>query len=130
MSPPRPTAKWEQAPIKRSMPTVISKAYESEFPIAPRIVNGEKVTYERVDPRNPKWFFGRDPRGIAGYFPIEWFTIDEIEMSAFARSDYDATELSVSIGLPVEVERQYGGWLFVRTSRGKRGWIPSECVLQ
>lgn len=61
-------------------------------------------------------------------FAVKWFDVNEQSKSARARRDYDATELTVAVGEPVETEEAYGRWLLVRTASGARGWIPDECI--
>jgi len=103
----------------------ITEAYTREFAVAPRASRGDVVHFEKVDPKNHHWFFGRDVRGVVGFFPVDWFQIDG--QSAVASRDYDAAELSVSVGRPVTIIERYGGWLFVADG-GSRGWIPEQAV--
>ncbi len=110
------------------MNAIVTQPYEPEFPVAPTAAAGERVTYLRGDPKNPAWFFGRDARGIEGYFPCVWFTIDEAAQVAWAQRAYAAAELRVSAGDPVTVEECLGGWLLVRTPDGRRGWILESCI--
>ncbi|HEY0968266.1 MAG TPA: hypothetical protein VGD88_12820 [Opitutaceae bacterium] len=108
------------------MKLTITTAYEPEFPLAPTAVTGERVTFLRVDPKNPAWFFGRDARGIEGFFPCAWFTIDERAQTAVAGRAYAAAELRVAACDVVTLEERHGGWLFVRTADGRCGWIPED----
>ncbi|MEZ5277427.1 MAG: SH3 domain-containing protein [Opitutaceae bacterium] len=97
------------------------------FESAPRVHEGEKVVFERFDSRNPAWFFGRDPNAVEGYFPTDWFLINQADGTATARRSYDGMELSVSAGDAIALEEEYGGWVLV-TSGEHRGWIPKACL--
>jgi len=44
--------------------------------------------------------------------------------------DYTARELTVDRGEMVEIMEEVGGWLWVATSDGHQGWIPSRSVAQ
>ena len=103
----------------------ITASYSREFETAPRVAKGEVVHFEKLDPKNRHWFFGRDSRGATGFFPIGWFEVDG--STAIASRDYDAAELTVSIGSEVTIIERYGGWILVENSGGK-GWIPEESI--
>ena len=117
------------AEVKHEPGTVIkvTKAYSRSFPNPPKARAGETVEFQRLDDKNPAWFFGRDASGAEGYFPVEWFNIDEGNRTAIALRDYDANELSIQPGDAVEVKEEYGQWLLVKR-QGEMGWIPKECV--
>ncbi|BET67898.1 hypothetical protein ASA1KI_28160 [Opitutales bacterium ASA1] len=103
----------------------VTRAYTSEFEVAPRASEGDVVQFDAYYANNPRWFYGRDSRGVAGYFPVDWFEIDG--SVAVARRAYDATELTVSLGREVSIVEQYGGWLLV-TDGVATGWIPEESI--
>ncbi len=104
-------------------------SHTRSFDETPRAEEGETIAFGHFDPKNPAWFFGRDARGIEGYFPSGWFDVFEATGSARALRDYDAFELSVTDGERIEAEEEYGGWVLVVSSDG-RGWIPLSCVPQ
>jgi hypothetical protein len=108
---------------------VITKPHSSSFETTPSAGPGEVVTFFHPDPGNPAWFFGRDPRGIDGYFPASWFRIDENRNQATASRSYDASELSVEPGDEVQILETHGDWVQVASPRGS-GWIPEKCVRQ
>ena len=106
---------------------VITKPHLRSFEVTPSVGAGEMVTFLHPDPETPQWFFGRDPRGIDGYFPASWFRIDENQSRATASRSYDAAELSVEAGDEILILEGYGTWLHVSSARGI-GWIPETCV--
>lgn len=108
------------------MNATVTRPYEPAFPVAPAAKVNERVTFLHLDPKNPAWFFGRDARGVEGFFPCAWFAIDEAAQSAVARRDYAAMELRVTPGDAVTLDELHGGWLLVRAADGRRGWIPDD----
>ena len=104
----------------------VTKAHRKEFDPAPRAARGSIVVFERFGPTNPAWFFGRDPEGVCGYFPVGWFSIDGAK--ARALRSYDATELTVAAESYVEVVERYGQWVLAVDESGNQGWVPEECL--
>lgn len=104
----------------------VRQAYVREFERAPRASAGAVVTFIRLDPKNPAWFFGRDQAGVEGFFPVQWFELAGV--GARARRDYDAAELTVNVGTEVEVGERYGQWVHVTDPTGARGWILESCL--
>ena len=103
-------------------------AHHRSFERAPRVAEGGVVRRFRDDERSPGWFYGADGEGTAGYFPIEWFDLDATGAMATARRDYDAMELTIDAGVPVECLAEAAGWMLVRTDTGAQGWIPLACL--
>jgi SH3-like domain-containing protein len=88
------------------------------------------VTTERVEDwrETPGWAWRwcRDAAGREGWAPEALLALDGAE--ATLREDYDATELGVTVGARVTVERELSGWALCRTEDGARGWVPLECL--
>ena len=38
--------------------------------------------------------------------------------------DYEATELNVSTGEELKIEKEESGWVWVSNKEGKQGWVP------
>jgi hypothetical protein len=108
------------------MKCLILQPYQREFDPAPRVAQCGVVEFEKLDPRNPAWFFGRDAEGIAGFFPVAWFEVTG--STATAKRDYDATELTVRAGDAVQVLERHGRWARVEREDGTSGWIPEESL--
>jgi len=105
-----------------------TKAHERSFERAPRVGAGEVVRRLRDAEKDPGWFFGVAPDGVEGYFPVSWFSIDATGATARALRDYDAAELTIGAGIPVECLAEEPGWRLVRAQDGREGWIPDACV--
>lgn len=105
---------------------IATENHRASFDVNPDVEKGDKVTFKGLDSKNSSWFIGVDSLGRKGYFPVGWFQIDDRSGSAIAGRDYNAKELSISAGDHFEVEEEYGGWLFVATCEGRKGWIPTS----
>ena len=104
-----------------------ASTHKRTFESAPRVHEGETVVFARFDSRNPAWFFGRDANAVEGYFPTDWFRINQAGGTATARRSYDGMELSVNAGDAITAQEEYGDWVLV-TSGEHRGWIPKACL--
>lgn len=102
-------------------------SHTPSFAANPKAQKGDAVIFERFDPENPAWFYGCDPSGTEGYFPVGWFDLCEEDRSAVALRAYDAHELSIAVGASIEPEEEYGDWILAN-SGGERGWIPRRCI--
>ena len=51
------------------------------------------------------------------------------ENSGIMLQDYEATELAVSIGEELKIEKEESGWVWVTNKEGKKGWVPLENII-
>ncbi len=110
------------------MRTHITKAHQQSFESAPKVSPGDRIRIVRHDDKSPGWFFGVTAEGKEGFFPLGWFDLNADESSAIAQRAYDAAELTIEVGVEVECIETESGWHLVRTTDGREGWIPSDCV--
>jgi len=111
------------------MRTTTVRAHRRSFETAPRVRAGEVVRVLRNDGKHPGWFFGDTSENVEGYFPVRWFDFGA-DATATARRDYDATELTIEVGVPVQCLEAESSWVRVRTVAGEEGWIPEACLAQ
>ncbi len=104
----------------------IRHAYESVFPEPLIAAAGETLILEDRKAEWPGWLWGVHSCGRAGWVP-EVFVEREDHHGTLHR-DYDATELTVTVGQAVTPLLEYCGWLRCRTESGALGWVPAECV--
>ena len=104
----------------------IIKEYESPF-LNPLILKkGEKLLLEDKECEWEGWIWANTKEGQSGWVPKSYLRISK--MSAELLIDYDATELSASIGQTFLIEKQESGWIWVTSKNGKYGWIPLKNV--
>jgi hypothetical protein len=107
----------------------VVEAYSSPFQNPIRFSAGDRISVGRRDKKNPGWIWALLANGNAGWAPEQYLEIDESIQTAVARSDYDATELSVQIGDEVFVSKSLAGWYWVRLQNdGSEGWVPAACL--
>lgn len=108
----------------------VKENHHRSFTKAPNVQAGEVVRFLREDEKNPGWFFGATFEGVEGYFPNDWFNLRPEGGEATAIRAYDALELTVEKGEMVEAIAEAAGWLLVKTSDARVGWIPQANVAE
>ncbi len=111
---------------EQPIPALVIADYTTKFVDPLKLHEGDKVTLGQKDPEYPGWIWCTDSRGKSGWAPESFIEIDG--SSGVMRRDYDATELSVTVGDTVTILSQESGWYWCRTSRGEIGWLPKENV--
>lgn len=94
-------------------------------PIAAR--KNEKVTILKYDsrPEWKGWIQCSLENGKVGWISESYLEINGVE--AVFNKDYDAREIEVRVGEPVEFLREDNGRSWIRTVDGREGWVPSQC---
>ena len=87
---------------------------------------GETVTIEDKESEWPGWIWAINQNGTAGWIPARILeregAIDRVT------EDYDATELTVRVGIELTFSREESGWLWCTTPEDNSGWVPLENV--
>lgn len=98
------------------------------LPAIARAAAEEVIAFIEHGSTGSGWFKGTDTHGTEGYFPLDWFQIDEVNHRAVALRDYDSTELELPSGSTVYPIITVGPWHQVITADWQIGWIPAECL--
>jgi hypothetical protein len=48
--------------------------------------------------------------------------------TGIALCDYEATELSVSVGEELRMGKEESGWIWCTNQKGQSGWVPADHV--
>jgi SH3 domain len=72
------------------------------------------------------WLWCTNQAGKSGWVPECY--IEQTGNAGKALYDYDAIELSVSMGEVLSIEKEESGWLWCSTQQGKSGWVPAEHI--
>jgi len=72
------------------------------------------------------WLWCTNQAGKSGWVPEGY--VEQAGNKGIALFDYDAIELSVSIGEMLSIEKEESGWFWCFTQHGKSGWVPAEHV--
>ena len=75
----------------------------------------------------PGWLWCTDEEGKSGWVPESHLQVQQDVARVLC--DYDAKELTVTIGQELEIVGEENDWLLCRTCQEEIGWIPRENVL-
>ncbi|MHA2398126.1 MAG: SH3 domain-containing protein [Promethearchaeota archaeon] len=100
--------------------------YKTPFSNPLIIKKGENIIVEEKESEWPGWLWCRNKQNNCGWVPTNYLRIQD--NNCIALQDYDATELTVSIGEDLFIEKQESGWIWASNKEGKKGWVPLENV--
>jgi uncharacterized protein YgiM (DUF1202 family) len=100
------------------------RAYESAYPEPLRLESGDRVRIGVRESEWAGWLWCTDESGRNGWIP-EAYIRREGPVGVMLVG-YDATELTVAKGEPVEVLETQSGWALCRKADGPTGWLPLE----
>ncbi|MFX0032174.1 MAG: SH3 domain-containing protein [Candidatus Hodarchaeota archaeon] len=104
----------------------VIKEYKTPFPDPIILKKGERVSIEDRECDWPGWVWAINKSTKSGWVPRSYIKIHKgyAEMA----KDYNATELTASIGEEFLIEKEESGWVWVSSKMGKSGWIPLENI--
>ncbi len=116
----------EQSDTMRYEAFVI-KDYAAQYRDPISLVKGEVATLDgRQDPWDGNsdwiWVWGANVAGKSGWIAHPLLRIEGL--LGVALEDYDARELSVTMGERVAVSREMCGWAWCDADSGRFGWVP------
>jgi uncharacterized protein YgiM (DUF1202 family) len=104
----------------------VIKDYLTAYPEPLTALKGESLTIVKKDGEWPGWAWCLKDNGRGGWVPEKY--IKAIGDQGFMICDYDAAELSVSIGELVTILKEESGWFWCRNKDGKDGWVPIKHI--
>ncbi|MFX1496597.1 MAG: SH3 domain-containing protein [Promethearchaeota archaeon] len=104
----------------------VVKNHTASFSVPLILKKGEKLRLETKDSEWPGWIWVINKSKKSGWVPKSYLKIHG--NNAIMLKDYDATELTVSIGEEFLIELEESGWIWVTSENGKSGWIPLENI--
>ena len=108
----------------------VIKDYESPYPHPLTFHKGEVVNLgeEFSDDLDWKdWIWCEDANGVKAWAPKQYLEISEAQ-GTFIR-DYNAMELSLSVGDVLEVDEIVNGFGMAEKADGDRGWAPMKNLM-
>ena len=100
--------------------------YRSPYTEPLLIRKGEILQIGNKESEWPGWVWCMIQDGKERWVPRKY--IDIQGNSGIMLEDYEATELAVSIGEKLKIEKEESGWVWVTNMEGKKGWVPLENV--
>jgi hypothetical protein len=80
----------------------------------------------KISESDPDWVWCISKSDKVGWVPKAYLEIHKNQCKAL--QDYNALELTVSVGQEFEIEKEESGWAWVSNIQGEKGWIPLEKV--
>lgn len=111
---------------QQPIPAFIVADHTTKFLDPLKLREGDTVTIGKHDTEYAGWLWCTAANGKSGWVPESCLTVEGD--SGVLKLDYDASELTVTVGDTVTILKEESGWYWCRTSRGDIGWIPKECV--
>lgn len=109
---------------KKSCKVIVD--YKSPFPDPLKLQKGNVVQVEEKESEWLGWIWCISKEGKQGWVPYNYLKIKG-DIAKLAQN-YDATELTVTIGEELIIENQESGWVWVSNKEGKKGWVPIRNV--
>ena len=104
----------------------VVKAHEGSIGDMLVVREGERLAFERRKTEFEGWIWCVSRSGQVAWVPEAWVSLEG--RSCVMRRDYDSTELTVGVGEEVTGALVESGWAWVRTSDGREGWVPVNCI--
>jgi uncharacterized protein YgiM (DUF1202 family) len=100
--------------------------YTSPYTYPLKIQKGERLQVGDKESEWPGWVWCTNIDGKDRWVPRNYMEIRG--KSGIMIQDYDATELTVSIGEELKIEKEESGWVWVSNKEEKKGWVPLENI--
>ena len=100
--------------------------YKSPYSDSFKIQEGETVQIGNRESEWPGWVWCKNKGGMERWIPRNYLDIQG--NLGVMNQDYEATELNVSVGEELVIEKEESGWVWVTNKRGEKGWVPMENV--
>lgn len=110
----------------KTIKATIIKRHKTDFPNPLVLKKGESLEIKPKKTNYEGWLWCRSTEKKSGWVP-ENFT-EKTEDGYRMINDYDATELSVSVGENLTVLAEESGWVWCLNGNNKKGWVPLENV--
>ncbi len=100
--------------------------YQSAYPVPLVISAGEELTISEKESSWSGWVWCTNRDGKSRWVPERY--VERKGNTCIALYDYEATELSVSIGEELIMGKEENGWIWCTNREGRSGWVPAGSV--
>ena len=112
--------------MKPKLEYIVVKAHQPENTHSWVAAKGDIVRFERRPTEFIGWLWCTNQNGESAWAPESWVAL--IEDSCRFERDYNARELTIHPGEIVIGELEESGWVWIRNSNEKTGWVPRDCL--
>jgi len=110
----------------KEITAVVIKSHTSDFPNPLKLKKGDRLEVSDKKTNFVGWIWCSASDGNSGWIP-ENFT-EKDENGCRMAVDYDATEMTVSVGENLTVLSEESDWVWCLNSKNQKGWVPLENV--
>ncbi|GAH44800.1 unnamed protein product [marine sediment metagenome] len=96
--------------------------YKSPYIDPLKIRKGEILRIGNKESEWSGWVWCTNKEGKQRWVPRNYMDIQG--NTGIMLQDYEATELNVSTGEELKIEKEESGWVWVSNKEGKQGWVP------
>ncbi len=100
--------------------------YTSPYTDPLKIQKGERLQVGNKESEWSGWVWCMNKDGKERWVPKNYVEIHG--NSGIMLQDYEARELTVSIGEELKIEKEESGWIWVSNKEGRKGWVPLENI--
>jgi len=100
--------------------------YQSAYPDPLIISAGEELMIGEKESGWSGWVWCTNQGGESRWVPEKY--VERKGDTGIARYDYEATELSVSVGEELVMGKGESGWIWCTNQKGQSGWVPADDV--
>ena len=104
----------------------VAREYQSPYSEPLAISAGEELTIGEKESSWSGWVWCTNRDGKSRWVPEKY--VERKGNSGTALYDYEATELSVSVGEELTMGQVESGWIWCTNQRGQSGWVPADHV--
>jgi uncharacterized protein YgiM (DUF1202 family) len=102
-------------------------AYESAYTEPLVFSAGEAVAVSEKESEWSGWLWCTNRAGKSRWVPEKY--VKRTGAACVLLCDYEATELSVSVGEALTMEKEESGWIWCTNQAGQSGWVPADHVV-
>lgn len=110
------------------MNVIVIEPYTSHYPNPIKFAKGDILELGEMDTEYPGWILAISKDGRKGWAPVQYFDRENDSPTGVANMDYNAFELSTTMGQKLKVIRELNEWYLLETSEGQLGWVPTKTV--
>ena len=110
---------------QRQICRVVSE-YQSPYSEPLVISAGEELVIGEKESSWSGWVWCTNQDGKSRWVPEKY--VERKDDTCIALCDYEATELSVSVGEELAMGKEESGWIWCTNQKGQSGWVPVDHV--
>jgi len=104
----------------------VIKEYQSPYTHPLVFSTGKELTVSEKEGEWGGWVWCTNQDGNSRWVPEAY--VERKGDTAVMRCDYEATELSVTVGEELLMGKEESGWIWCTSQKGQSGWVPADNV--